>query len=70
MKINLKKIKMLDLVLVLEIRKIECKPCLLLRDSWLIDLIALRRTKGISMIYVSAISKALVTGLTTWMHAS
>ena len=33
MKIDLKIIKMLDLVLVLEIRKMECQPCLLLKDT-------------------------------------
>jgi len=70
MKINLKQIKMLDPVLVLEIRKMECKPCFLLRDSWSVGLMALRRTKGISMIYVLAISRALTTGLEAWMHAS
>jgi len=55
---------------VLEIKKKECKPCLLLRDSWLIGLIALRRIKGISMIYVSAISRGLITGLTASVHVS
>ena len=59
-----------DLVLVLEIKKKECKPCLLLRDSWLIGLIALRRINGISIIYVTAISRGLIIGLTTWMHVS
>jgi len=35
-----------------EIRKMECQPCLLLRDTWSIGLMTLRRTKGISMICV------------------
>ena len=52
MKIHLKIIKMLDLVLVLDIRKMECQPCLLLKDTWSIGLIALGRTKGIFMICV------------------
>jgi len=37
---------------------------------WLIGLIALWRIKGISMIFVSAISRGLITGLTAWMHVS
>jgi len=44
--------QMLDLVLVLEIRKMECQPCLLLKDTWSIGLIVLGRTKGIFMICV------------------
>ena len=48
----------------------ERMPTMSSFDTWSIGLMALRRIKGISMIYVSAISRALITGLTTWMHAS